>query len=155
MKLFILDKSCNLFKFVSILISTSVKRVGVSRMRDFSLTEPLSRVYWAILTTTCLGPYPIRAQPSEGSVESELQHYIKCTFLFVITNVLKNLYSDANQKKHDKLTLGVTKLFLKKTEEKNRSQTKMQKVISYLSTFFSLNFVQFRPKKMIDKLLEL
>ena len=30
-----LDKSWNLFKFVSVLLSTSVERVGVSRMRDF------------------------------------------------------------------------------------------------------------------------
>ena len=27
----------------------------------FSLMDPLSRVYCAILTTTCVGPYPIRA----------------------------------------------------------------------------------------------
>ena len=32
---FMINKSCNLFKFVSVLISASVKRVGVSRMRDF------------------------------------------------------------------------------------------------------------------------
>ena len=29
------DKSCNRFKFVSVLLSASVERVGVSRMRDF------------------------------------------------------------------------------------------------------------------------
>ena len=29
------DKSRNLFKFVSVLLSESVERVGVSRMRDF------------------------------------------------------------------------------------------------------------------------
>ena len=32
---FFQDKSCNLFKFVSVLISASVERVGVSCMRDF------------------------------------------------------------------------------------------------------------------------
>ena len=32
--IFFLDKSCNLFKFESVL-SASVERVGVSRMRDF------------------------------------------------------------------------------------------------------------------------
>ena len=31
------DKSCNLFKIVLVLLSSSVKRVGVSRMRDFFL----------------------------------------------------------------------------------------------------------------------
>ena len=31
------DKSCNLFKFVSVLLSASVERVGVSRIRDFFL----------------------------------------------------------------------------------------------------------------------
>ena len=30
-----LDKSCDLFKFVTVLLSASVKRVGVYRMRDF------------------------------------------------------------------------------------------------------------------------
>ena len=30
------DKSCDLFKLVSVLLSASVERVGVSRMRDFS-----------------------------------------------------------------------------------------------------------------------
>ena len=29
------DKSCNLLKIVSVLLSASVERVGVSRMRDF------------------------------------------------------------------------------------------------------------------------
>ena len=33
--IFFLDKSRKLFKFVSVLLSASVKRVGVSRMRDF------------------------------------------------------------------------------------------------------------------------
>ena len=32
----VVDKSWNRFKFVSVLLSTSVERVGVSRMRDFS-----------------------------------------------------------------------------------------------------------------------
>ena len=32
-----LDKSRNLLKFVSVLLSASVERVGVSRMRDFLL----------------------------------------------------------------------------------------------------------------------
>ena len=32
---FLKDKSHNLFKFVSVLLSASVERVGVSRMRDF------------------------------------------------------------------------------------------------------------------------
>ena len=32
---FLLDKSCYLSKFVSVLLSASVERVGVSRMRDF------------------------------------------------------------------------------------------------------------------------
>ena len=32
------DKSRNLFKFVSVLLSASVERVGVSRMRDFFFT---------------------------------------------------------------------------------------------------------------------
>ena len=32
-----IDKSRNLFKFVSVLLSASVERVGVSRMRDFSI----------------------------------------------------------------------------------------------------------------------
>ena len=31
-----MDKSRNLFKFVSVLLSASLERVGVSRMRDFS-----------------------------------------------------------------------------------------------------------------------
>ena len=30
-----IDKSCNLFKFLLVLLSASVERVGVSRMRDF------------------------------------------------------------------------------------------------------------------------
>ena len=30
-----IDKSRDLFKFVSVLLSASVERVGVSRMRDF------------------------------------------------------------------------------------------------------------------------
>ena len=33
--LLFLDKSRNLFKFVSVLLSALVERVGVSRMRDF------------------------------------------------------------------------------------------------------------------------
>ena len=33
--IFFIDKSCNLFKFVSVLLSASVERVGVSRMLDF------------------------------------------------------------------------------------------------------------------------
>ena len=33
--IFFFDKSCNVFKFLSVLLSASVKRVGVSRMRDF------------------------------------------------------------------------------------------------------------------------
>ena len=33
------DKSCNLFKFVSVLLSASVERVGVSRMWDFFIKE--------------------------------------------------------------------------------------------------------------------
>ena len=36
---FLLDKSRNLFKFVSVLLSASVERVGVSRMRDFKVTN--------------------------------------------------------------------------------------------------------------------
>ena len=32
---FLLDKSRNLFQFVSVLLSASVERVGVSRIRDF------------------------------------------------------------------------------------------------------------------------
>ena len=32
----------------------------------FSLITPLSRVYWAILTTTCLGPYQSWAWPSQS-----------------------------------------------------------------------------------------
>ena len=35
--IFLKDKSCNLFNFVSVLLSASVERVGVSRMRDFFL----------------------------------------------------------------------------------------------------------------------
>ena len=35
--IFFKDKSRNLFKFVSVLLSASVERVGVSRMRDFFL----------------------------------------------------------------------------------------------------------------------
>ena len=35
---FFLDKSRNLFKFVSVLLSASVERVCVSRMRDFLFT---------------------------------------------------------------------------------------------------------------------
>ena len=33
--MFFKDKSRNLFKFVSVLLSASVERVGVSRVRDF------------------------------------------------------------------------------------------------------------------------
>ena len=33
---FFIDKSRDLFKFVSVLLSASVERVGVSSMRDFS-----------------------------------------------------------------------------------------------------------------------
>ena len=35
LEIFFLDKLCNSFKFVSVLLSASVERVGVSRMRDF------------------------------------------------------------------------------------------------------------------------
>ena len=34
----------------------------------FFFIQPLSRVYWAILTTTCLGPYPSQALSSQTSV---------------------------------------------------------------------------------------
>ena len=39
--IFLIDKSRNLLKFVSVLLSASVKRVGVSRMRDFFLLKRL------------------------------------------------------------------------------------------------------------------
>ena len=46
---FFLDKSRNLSKFVSVLLSASVERVGVSRIRDFFLinhaTSP--KLYWS------------------------------------------------------------------------------------------------------------
>ena len=38
---FLLDKSRNLFKFVSVLLSVLVERVGVSCMRDFFFTQLL------------------------------------------------------------------------------------------------------------------
>ena len=41
---FFKDKSRNLFKFVSVLLSASVERGGVSRMRDFVLTTELCTV---------------------------------------------------------------------------------------------------------------
>ena len=42
LKEFFLDKSHNLFKFVSVLLSASVERVGVSRLRNFFLEASLS-----------------------------------------------------------------------------------------------------------------
>ena len=41
---FFKDKSCNRFKFVSVLLSASVERVGVSRMRDFFYIKLMFRV---------------------------------------------------------------------------------------------------------------
>ena len=41
--IFFKDKSCNLFKFVSVLLSASVERVGVSRMRDFYSITPWTK----------------------------------------------------------------------------------------------------------------
>ena len=48
------DKSCNLFKFVSVLLSASVKRVGVSRMRYFfqNMTRFVPNMTRFVPTTT-------------------------------------------------------------------------------------------------------
>ena len=43
------DKSRNLSKIVSVLLSASVERVGVSRMRDFKKKNMLSTLILAIL----------------------------------------------------------------------------------------------------------
>ena len=43
---FFQDKSCNLFKFVSVLLSASVERVGVSRMRDFFIIWIILLIFW-------------------------------------------------------------------------------------------------------------
>ena len=40
-----LDKYRNLFKFVSVLLSASVERFGVSRMRDFYLSTTNRSIY--------------------------------------------------------------------------------------------------------------
>ena len=46
--IFFKDKSRNLFKFVSVLLSASVERVGVSCMRDFCIMN--YQQYWPIST---------------------------------------------------------------------------------------------------------
>ena len=51
--LFVLDKSRNLSKFVSGLLSASVERVGVSRMRDFHRIGPLGRFDLVVAVSVC------------------------------------------------------------------------------------------------------
>ena len=41
----VLDKSRDLLKFISVLLSASVERVGVSRMQDFSLKRQIGNLF--------------------------------------------------------------------------------------------------------------
>ena len=51
--LFCFYKSCNLFKFVWVLLSALVERVGVSRMRDFLCLALIHRVAMSVCLSVC------------------------------------------------------------------------------------------------------
>ena len=51
---FFWDKSCNLSKIVSVLLSASVKRFFVSRMQDFHRIGPLGRFDHRVAMSACM-----------------------------------------------------------------------------------------------------